>query len=393
MNFLFPYMARWKAINWTRYHQIFTRLAETGHNVYVLQPPSMNLKETNFQEIEIDVPENLHLMEMKLNSAIWNKRFPLNKLVKKGYYAIASKGKVKDLIKEYNIDAIMLYNIPQYPLLDGNACLTIFDFADDYMDMLKYELGAMGNPYILRYAYSILEKMIDRSDLTLTVSNVLAESMRRAGKKNIEVLPNGASPRDFVLKDNVKMKGVYKKPVIGFIGAFEYFINFDLMLTIAEKLPQITFLMVGGGRDFEGVRNRAEIDGLKNVIFTGPVPHPDIPYYINEMDICLNIFKDMPVSHGTCPLKLFEYLLMKKPVISNRLKEVELIDKNFIFYADKTEEFVSIINQILKNPELGSEYAERGYETTMKEYTWEKITDRLVGLIESSCSKIKTKVL
>ena len=393
MNFLFHYMARWKTINWTRYHQIFTRLAEMGHNVYILQPPSCNMKETNFQEIDIEVPEKLHLIDVELNTMMWNYKFPFNKLVKKGYYTIASRNKVRDVIKEYDIDVLMLYNIPQYPLMNGHPCMTIFDFADDYMDMLRHELGALGNPYILRYARSILEKMIDKSDLTLTVSNVLADSVRREGKKNIEVLPNGALLGDFFLKDDFKTKGIYKKPVIGFIGAFEYFINFDLILAVAERLPQMTFLMVGGGRDLETVKNKAESDGLKNVILTGPVPHPDIPYYINEMDICLNVFKDIPVSHATCPLKLFEYLLMKKPVISNRLKEVELIDKNFIFYADKTDEFVSVINLILGNPRLRSEYAERGYETTMKEYTWESITERLLGLIEDVRDKISVKTL
>ena len=51
MKFLFPYMARWKAVNWTRYYQIFTKLAEMGHDVYVLQPPASNINETNLYSI------------------------------------------------------------------------------------------------------------------------------------------------------------------------------------------------------------------------------------------------------------------------------------------------------------------------------------------------------
>jgi len=56
VNFLFPYLARWRTVNWTRYHQLFTRLADRGHDVYVLQPPASNMPETNFQEIEVEVP-------------------------------------------------------------------------------------------------------------------------------------------------------------------------------------------------------------------------------------------------------------------------------------------------------------------------------------------------
>lgn len=351
-----------------------------GHNVYVLQPPSCNMKETNFQEINIETPKNLHLIDMQLNPLIWNYRFPLNKLVKKGYYSVASRDKVKEIVKKYQIDILFLYNIPQYPIINGNPCITVFDFADDYLAMLKHELGLINNSYILKCAQLILDKMILRSDLTLAVSNVLSDSINKNGKKKVEVLPNGASLDDFILKNEFKKKEIFKSPVVGFIGAFEYFIDFDLILKIAQKLPTITFLLVGGGRDFETVKAKAE--GLKNVIFTGAVPHSEIAYYINEMDICLNVFKDMSVSHAACPIKLFEYLLMKKPVISNRLREVELIDRNFIFYADSVDEFIETINLLLMNQGLAFEYAKRGYEITIKEYTWKSIAERLIHLLE-----------
>src|SRR5438876_361574 len=112
MNFLFPYLARWKTINWSRYHQLMTRLAQRGHQVYILQPPQNDMPETNFQEIDVILPPNIHLIEVDLNRAIWNRKFPLNKLVKKGYYAVACRGKVQELIKEKKIDVVLLYNIP-----------------------------------------------------------------------------------------------------------------------------------------------------------------------------------------------------------------------------------------------------------------------------------------
>lgn len=386
MNFLFPYMARWKAVNWTRYHQIFTHLAKLGHNVYVLQPPSSNMKETNFQEIEVDTPQNLRLIDVKLNPVIWNSKLPFNKLFKKGYYAVASSKKVKELITKYQIEVLFLYNIPQFPLMNGNNCIKIFDFADDYIAMLEHELGPLSNKYILKVAKTILNKMIGRADLTLAVSNVLARTINNDERTKIKVLPNGASLEKEV-ENTIPIKSEYKKPIIGFVGAFEYFIDFDLILGIAEKLPQMTFLLVGGGRDLETVKHKANLKGLKNVILTGPVPHNAVASYIKEMDICLNIFKDMPVSHAACPIKLFEYLLMKKPVISNSLQEVKLIDRNFIFYADTVDEFISKIQLIIENKDLASEYAARGFEITKNEYSWENIVGHFLELIE----KIKHK--
>src|SRR3989338_719327 len=163
MNFLFPYMARWKAINWSRYHQLFTRLAQMGHKVIVLQPPPANIRETNFQEIEVSIPDNLILIDMPVNKFIWNLKLPLNKLIKKGYYSIIIRKKVREIIREHDIDVLFLYNIPQHKLMKGADCLTVFDVADDYIEMLKHELGLFGHPLVIRYAQNLLSKMIQKA--------------------------------------------------------------------------------------------------------------------------------------------------------------------------------------------------------------------------------------
>ena len=66
MKILFPYMARWKAINWTRYHSLLTELATNGCEVFILQAPSLKSDETNFQEISTEIPEKIHLKEVEI---------------------------------------------------------------------------------------------------------------------------------------------------------------------------------------------------------------------------------------------------------------------------------------------------------------------------------------
>ncbi|MFH1776255.1 MAG: glycosyltransferase [Candidatus Omnitrophota bacterium] len=381
MNFLFPYMARWKAINWSRYQQLFTRLAKMGHMVYVLQPPpSANLIETNYQEIEAALPEKLRLIDVEVNPAVWNRTFPLNKLVKKGYYTICSRKKVQEIVTQCNIDVLFLYNIPQYPLMNCCNCFKVFDYADDYRAMLEHELGRYRNRMILYLADFLLERMVKKSNMTLAISNILADNLRHTGA-DIKVLPNGADEDDFHLNPEIDLGLNYKKPVVGFLGSFEYFIDFDLILSVAGKMPEITFLLVGAGRDFTWVKQEVEKRQLGNVVLTGAVPHSQIAYYIKMMDICLNVFKKISVSHSACPLKLFEYLIMKKPVISSRLKEIEIINKNFVFYADTTEEMIETINMLLEDKPKAIEYGQRGYNATIREYTWNKIAFKLLDMI------------
>jgi glycosyltransferase involved in cell wall biosynthesis len=382
MNFLFPYMARWRALNWSRYQQIFTQLAELGHNVHIIQSPAQNSNETNFQEISIDLPPTLYLHEVEVNPLIWNHRFPLNKLVKKGYYSLKTISKVKEFVKKFDIDVLFIYNIPQYPLLKVNSCLKIFDMGDDYMAMLGQELGKFSNALILKIGEFILNRIIQQSDIVLSISQVLLDSIKL--KDKLHILPNGVNLNGITQGCGLTIRDRYKKPIIGFIGSFEYFIDFELILNAAQRLSNYTFLLVGTGRQYDDVKNKIKDRNLNNVILTGGVPHSEVIKYIDAMDICLNIFKKIRISHSACPIKLFEYLSMKKPVISTRLEEIEkYIDDGFLFYADSVVELERAINTILENNELVVKCTENGFNLVKAKYQWSHIVNDFLGIVAS----------
>ncbi|MBN2093224.1 glycosyltransferase family 4 protein [candidate division KSB1 bacterium] len=383
MNILFPYMARWKAINWSRYHQILTKLAQMGHQVHVFQPPSQQSNETNYQEIEVAIPANFHLHEIALNEFIWQTHFPLNKLIKKGYYSLAVVSEIRKFIRQNRIDVMLLYNIPQYPLLRIKECPIVFDFADDYIDMLRYEIGSLQKLQILRLAKYLLDQMFKRSDMTLAVSNVLLEKLNYPSR----LLPNGVDLSEFTIGSGQDLSKNYTRPIIGFIGSFEYFIDFDLILSAAKRLPEMTFLMVGSGRETPKIQERIERDSLRNIVLTGGKPHYEIGKYIDIMDVCLNIFKKIPVSHRACPIKLFEYLAMKKPVISTRLDEVQKIDTGYLWYADTVEELVNTVRQIVDNADTTQKFIQKGFESVQNQYNWEVIARDFVSIVEEISQK------
>jgi len=373
-------MARWKAANWTRYHQLLTKIAQKGHTVHVYQPPSLDSVETNFHEINVDLPENLYLHDLHITDFIWKKKYPFDKLVKKGSYSLITNSVIKKAIREYDIDVLLLYNIPQYHLSKIDSCITIFDFADDYIAMLEHELHKYSNKLILNFARTLLNKMINNVDLTLVISNVLAEEV---GGKTF-VLPNGVCFDEAIIGIGEEYSKMYKHPIIGFIGSFEYFIDFDLILSSAEKMKDKTFLLVGGGREYNHVKNEIEERKIDNIILVGSKPHAEVLKYIDAMDICLNIFKPIPISHGACPIKLFEYMAFKKPVISTRIKEVQHIDNGSIYFADNVDDLLDNVNRILQNTKETEEKIKKGYELVRERYTWDNIADQFLDFLKQT---------
>ncbi|HHL39340.1 MAG TPA: glycosyltransferase [Deltaproteobacteria bacterium] len=377
MKILFPYMGRWKAVNWTRYHSLLNCMAEMGHEILILQPPPLRSMETNFQEIDVELHPNITLLDVEVNRFFWEREMPLNKLVKKGVCSLASFRMAKRLAASGGFDAVLLYNIPQYPFLRIEKGVKIFDYADDYMEMLAHELGALSNPLLLGAGSRLLDRMVRESDIVLAVSHMLAAKI----DGNVEVIPNGVDLKKIEAGLERLDLGL-ARPVVGFLGAFEYFIDFDVILGAASRLPHCTFLMVGTGREWERVSAEVRGRGLENVVLTGGVPHAKVFSYIDAMDICLNVFRKIPISHNACPIKLFEYLAMKKPVISTRLDELRHIDRDFLFYADSAEELAGRVEEILSDPSRASLRAERGYAETAANFTWQGIAERLLSVIE-----------
>jgi len=380
MKILFPYMARWHAVNWSRYHSLIYVLAEAGHEIHVMQPPRMKSAETNFQEIESKGHKNIIVHDVPLWPALWNRRFPLDKLFKKAYYSFVSFGFAKQIITRLGIQVVLLYNIPQYRFSSLKSVVIVFDYADDYIDMLAYELGRLNNRVLQGLAQRMLDSMMLRASLTFTISNVLVAQ----AKGNVHVVPNGVSLTKAMARPAVPILPIqnHGRPVVGFIGSFEYFIDLDLMVDVAKAMPDIHFLYVGTGREWKHVAARVQNEQIANIQLTGGVPHDQVFEYIRGMDICLNIFTKIPVSHRACPIKLFEYMSQKKPVISTRLDELAYIDDGFLYYGDNVSEVCTQVHAILDDRTAAAAAAERGYQKTVNQYTWDSIANQFVALVE-----------
>ncbi|MBL8524573.1 MAG: glycosyltransferase [Betaproteobacteria bacterium] len=344
-----------------------------------MQPPPLKSAETNFQEIETRGHPNIKVHDVALAGWLWQRHMPLDKLFKKAYYSLAARGHAKRLIAAHAIDVVLLYNIPQYRFSSLPGVAIVFDYADDYVDMLAYELGKLNNPLARWLARQMLERMMKRATVTLSVSNVLAQQ----AEGNVNVLPNGVSLEKAATVPLVPIQPVNGggKKVIGFLGAFEYFIDLDLMVEVAKAMPDLHFLMVGSGRGWKHVAARVTGEKLTNVQLTGGVPHDQVFAYIREMDVCLNIFTKLPVSHRACPIKLFEYLSQKKPVVTTRLDELAHIDRGFLYYGDTRDEVVAAIRDILNDPAKAAARADQGYELTADQYTWNRIGEQFSALV------------
>src|SRR5690606_37897320 len=88
-------------------------------------------------------------------------------------------------------------------------------------------------------------------------------------------------------------------------------------------------------------------------IITGRVPHAQIPEYYSVIDALALPRRDLPVCNYISPLKPFEAMAMKKPLIASDVAAVkEIVDASgagFTFRADDVEALTELLIEVSAN--------------------------------------------
>jgi len=156
----------------------------------------------------------------------------------------------------------------------------------------------------------------------------------------------------------------------------------NLMLTLAEKLPAINFLLVGGrSLDVDRYRNESAKRNLNNVKFTGFVANAELPLYQAASDILLMPYQAKvtassggDISSFLSPMKMFEYLAAAKPILASDLpvfSEILNEQNAWRLPANDASAWVSAIQSLEKDLKLRNRYAKAARKTAQT-YTWEK---------------------
>jgi glycosyltransferase involved in cell wall biosynthesis len=197
-------------------------------------------------------------------------------------------------------------------------------------------------------------------------SSVLHEKIERPAL----MLPNGADLAELDRADGSAWRSSVSEPTVGFVGAFEYWIDFDLILESARRLPNVKFLLVGGGRRLNNLQKRIANLRLTNIKLTGAMPYREAMNHVAAMDVCLLPFTRDAVSDGSCPLKLFEYAALRKPIVSVSAREVKRIGAGWVAFADDALSFASAIESFIVDPRAAERAGRQGRAMVESRYNW-----------------------
>ena len=179
------------------------------------------------------------------------------------------------------------------------------------------------------------------------------------------------------------------KAHIGYTGSLHPGKGVELIVEIAQTLPDMKFHIVGGNTDqIEDWKTKAG----ENVVFHGHQPHKALPAYLAGFDIVLapyqqkaTIKSGADISRWISPLKLFEYMAAKKPILCSDLVVLHEVLKDgenaVLLPSDKPQAWVRAIEEVLSNATLKANLVENAYHDFKAHYTWDKRAENILKFI------------
>ncbi len=323
-------------------------------------------------------------------------RPPLIKLSVINYLSILHyhRREINRQIKEFEPDIIVGFGILNANIAANIAESENIPFVYYFIDVLHNLIPEKRFRGIGR---RITKRTLKKSSHVITINRKLNKTAVELGANphKLSIIGAGINLKQFNYQQHngYKIRRYYnianEDIVLFFMG---YLYNFSGLKELAlelgenkEKYPNIKLMITGDGEALEALKIiQNKYDLQDQLILTGRQKYSIMPDIIGASDICiLPSYKDEVVMQDIVPIKLYEYMAMKKPIIATKLPGLvaEFGENNGIVYINKPEEVLDVVTSTFKNKRDIINIGSQGYNF-VKNNDWKSLTLKFEGILE-----------
>jgi glycosyltransferase involved in cell wall biosynthesis len=292
------------------------------------------------------------------------------------------KKEIEKQIDEFNPDLIfnvgnLLNGYVAQKLAKKNGIPTIF-YVMDVIHKLVPE------KYFQPFAYCIERINVKNSECVVSVNEGLREYTISMGakEKNTHVIRTGVDFSLFNVNydgNEIRRKyGINEDEIVLFFMGWLY--PFSGLKEVAMDLTEhpdskVRLLVLGEGELKEvlnDIKKKYRIE--QKIVMVDWQPYEEVPKYLAASDICLLPAYDNRIMKYIVPIKIYEYMAMKKPVIATRLHGLvtEFGDNNGIIYIDKPTDVLNKVHDLINSQSL-AKHGEKALQFVEKN-NWNSIS-------------------
>ncbi len=243
----------------------------------------------------------------------------------------------KKLAQKYNPDVVIsacahnldIYSAIKISKLSGAKL--VYEVRDLW-PLSPMEIGGYTkNHPMIRILQRAEDTAYKNADFVVSVLPCVHDYMKSHGLdlKKLSIIPNGIDAYEWQkenieditnksLIDTIKTEKHNGKILIGYTGAFAPGNAMSYLLEVANILKDknLSFVLVGNGKEKERLKNYANDNGLDNVFFFDSISKSQIPALLPLFDIVyIGLANKSLFRFGISPNKLIDYMMAGVPII------------------------------------------------------------------------------
>jgi len=375
-------------------------LTAAGHRVYLLalaRHPQSGTRDIAVPGIEIRRIPRQPLPQRLLHAARLQFTF------RSRYWGRA----VRKFAADYELDALHVHDLPMAgTVLDVARALgvpCVIDLHENYPALMQiWHEGSHGLTRWLTGRYerwrAYEASVLPQADAVIVVADEsrlrITEAIGVAPERTFVVMNAEDAARFSEATQEVELPPSLKERfIISYIGGSGRHRGLDIAISamahLGESCPSAALLIVGiRGAARDAATAQIRLHGLaRRVHLVGWVDANQVRSYIEASDVCLVPHRKNPQTESGAPHKLFQYMLMGKPVIVSDCAPLKRIVEDagagLVFRAGNPQDLAEKIKQLYDTPELCASYGERGREAATGKYAWRHQADTLLQLYAS----------
>jgi len=316
------------------------------------------------------------------------------------------KPKIKHFLLNYHLDALHVHDmVIAKAVFDVNQkfkklpiVLDLHENRPAIMELYQHVNTFPGNLLIsLKKWQKVQGQLMKRADRIILVTpeaKKVAIKDYNLNKDNIFVIPNSITPEifcKFKIDDDIVNRFKNRFNLL-YLGSTAIRRGLDTAIQAVEilskQIPEMQLVIVGDSSDDLLLKKMVKNSKLENYIkFEGWQDYSLFPSYLQSADICISPLKRNLHHDTTYANKLFQYMIMEKPLIVSDCPSqenlVKRVGSGVSFTADNTSDLVEKILFLYNRPKLRSVMGKRGKKFVLNEFSWNNFKTDLMEIYNS----------
>lgn len=361
-----------------RVEPFFNKFIDEGYEVKLLCPSDVEnrlLVRNDVEVIEVDVPVR------KIDNFI---KRALNEI--RASAIILSKAKTFHAANVLIvIPSMFLAFLAPFYMKKENTYLDVCDLSWEYLNDRK--LTHFVSKRIFRLFFRLIINFFRGVIVTNPTEYIYIKSVKK-DTSSLKIVPNGITKSQFDKLQNICAIPKNSRITITYVGNIGLAQHLDTFIGAAAKLPNVDFIIVGGGTDFDRIKSLVNSFAGKNLTLLGRVPWDKVKQYYDSTDI---LYAQLTPDYATAvPSKLYEYLATGRYIIyggmaqaAERMSEFE---HNQVIEPCNVDALVKAIQQFEQKAIKGI-LSESNIQKVRENYIREHTAMELVRMVNLDCTK------